>query len=161
MSVVRQILATYRGPGKVIRRMLAAGAREDRALAILIAGCVIVFIAQWPRLAREAHLTEQALNPLLGGALLGWVFLAPLFFYFLAFISHLVSRAFGGSGTAFGARLALFWAFLASMPLLLLHGMIAGFIGAGPALTIVGVLWFAIFGWFWIAGLWEAEWKSA
>ncbi|MEI4195089.1 YIP1 family protein [Roseovarius sp. E0-M6] len=158
MSVSREIVATYRGPGRVIRRLLSDGVHEGRALAILMGACLIVFVAQWPRLSREAHLTGQELNPLLGGALLGWVFIAPLFFYLLAFIIHLLSRAFGGSGTGYGARVALFWAFLASTPLVLLHGLVAGFVGPGPGLLAVGVLWCGVFLWFWIAGTREAEW---
>ncbi|QYX55448.1 YIP1 family protein [Roseovarius sp. SCSIO 43702] len=158
MSVAREIVATYRGPGRVVRRLLASGGHEGRALAILMAACLIIFVAQWPRLAREAHLAERELNPLLGGALLGWLFIAPLFFYALALVAHLVSRAFGGEGSGYAARLALFWALLASTPLILLHGLVAGFIGPGPGLVIVGVLWCAVFLWFWIAGMRAAEW---
>lgn len=161
MSLSREIVASYRGPGRVVRRLLVSGQREGRALAILMGACVIVFVAQWPRLAREAHLTEQELNPLLGGALLGWVFIAPLFFYALALIVHQISRLFGGRGSGYGARIALFWAFLASTPLILLHGMVAGFIGPGPGLAGVGVLWSAVFLWFWGAGLREAEWGES
>lgn len=160
MPVTTDIVATYRGPRRVVRRLLGMGLREDRALAILIAGCAVVFVAQWPRLAREAHLTGQELNPLLGGALLAWIFLAPLMLYALALLSHGLARLVGGRGTAYGARLALFWAFLAASPLILLHGLVAGFIGPGPGLQAVGVIWLAVFGWFWTAGLREAEWST-
>ncbi len=160
MSVSREIVATYRGPGRVVRRLLGAAPNEGRALAILMAACVVVFVAQWPRLSREAHLTDQELNPLLGGALLGWVFIAPLFFYLLAWVSHLLSKLAGGRGTGYGARVALFWAFLAGSPILLLWGLVAGFIGAGPGLNLVGIVWIAVFLWFWIAGLREAEWGT-
>ncbi|WP_120501454.1 YIP1 family protein [Roseovarius sp. EL26] len=158
MSATRDIVATYRGPRAVMRRLLQAGPREDRALVFLICGCLIVFVAQWPRLAREAYLTGQELNPLLGGALLGWVFMAPLFFYALALVSHWVLRLLKGHNTAYEARMALFWAFLASSPLFLLHGLVAGFIGPGPGLLGVGFVWCAIFLWFWIACLQEAGW---
>lgn len=160
MSVSREIVATYRGPGRVVRRLLGAAPNEGRALATLMAACVVVFVAQWPRLSREAYLTDQELNPLLGGALLGWVFIAPLFFYLLAWISHMLSKLAGGRGTGYGARVALFWAFLAGSPILLLWGLIAGFIGAGAGLNLVGILWVAAFLWFWIAGLREAEWGA-
>ena len=96
MPVTRDIIATYRGPRRVVRRLLEMGPREDRALVMLIAACVLVFVAQWPRLAREAHLTEQELNPLLGGALLAWVFIAPLLLYALALLSHGAARLIGG-----------------------------------------------------------------
>jgi len=157
MPVTRDITATYRGPGRVMQRLLQMGQREDRALAILMAACVVVFIAQMPRLAREAHLSGQELNMLLGGTLLAWVIIAPLIFYLLAALSHMVARLLGGKGDWFGARLALFWALLASCPLILLHGLVAGFVGPGPALDIVGLLWLVVFGWFWASGLRQAE----
>ncbi|MGR3462802.1 MAG: YIP1 family protein [Roseovarius sp.] len=160
MPVTRDIIATYRGPRRVMRRLLDMGQREDRALFMLIAACVVVFVAQWPRLAREAHLTGQDLNPLLGGALLAWVFIAPLLLYALALLGHGAARLIGGRGTAYGARLALFWAFLAASPLILLHGLVAGFVGPGPGLQGVGLIWCGVFGWFWLSGLREAEWSG-
>ncbi|WP_197918108.1 YIP1 family protein [Thiosulfatihalobacter marinus] len=156
MSVTGDMLATYRGPRAVVSRLLAAGVREDRALAILMAGCVIVFVAQWPRLAREAYFTGQELNPLMGGALLGWLFVAPLFFYALAMVSYLLLRVLGRRISAYGARVALFWALFAASPLILLHGLVAGFVGPGPALGAVGLIWVAVFLWFWSAGLVQA-----
>lgn len=156
MPVTRDIVATYRGPRTVMRRLLDMGAREDRALAILIGACLVVFIAQWPRLSREAHLTGQEVNPMLGGSLMAWLFLAPLLFYAIAFVSYLVLRTVGWHGTGHGARLALFWAFLAASPLILLHGLVAGFIGPGPAHTLVGATWCGVFLWFWISNLREA-----
>src|SRR6056297_3607009 len=104
MSVSREIVATYRGPGRVIRRLLSDGAHEGRALAILMGACLIVFVAQWPRLSREAHLTGQELNPLLGGALLGWVFIAPLIFYLIAFLSHMVLWVLKRPSTGYATR---------------------------------------------------------
>ena len=157
MPVTTDITATYLRPARVMRRLLAMGQREDRALIFLMVSCVIVFVAQMPRLAREAHLSGQDLDMLMGGALLGWLFLAPLFFYALAGLSHIIARLFGGKGDWYGARLALFWALLASTPLLLLHGLVAGFIGQGPQLQAVGLVWLILFLWFWLAGLRQAE----
>ena len=153
MSVTQDIVATYKGPGRIVARRLAMGQREDRALAILMAGCFTVFIAQMPRLARQAHLEGLELNMLLGSTLLAWVFIMPLFLYIMAFVVHIVLRAFGGRATSFASRLALFWGLLASTPVLLLHGMVAGFIGASAALNAVGILWLLLFSWFWLAGL--------
>ncbi len=158
MPAARDIVATYRGPRAVMRRLLSIGQREDRALVILMAGCVVMFIAQWPRLARQAYLTGEELNPLLGGALLAWAFIAPLILYAIALITHGIARLAGGRGTGFGARMALFWALLAASPLVLLHGLVGGFIGPGPALTAVGAVWLVVFALFWALGLREAEW---
>ncbi|TNF20338.1 MAG: YIP1 family protein [Rhodobacteraceae bacterium] len=157
MSVSQDIVATYRGPGTVVRRLLARGQREDRALAILMAGCLLVFVSQWPRLARQAHVDGSELNPLLGGALLAWLIIAPLIFYGLAAGSHLLAKPLGGRGSFFGARLALFWALLAASPLFLLNGLLAGFVGAGTGPRAVEFLTFVVFLWFWLAGLRAAE----
>lgn len=157
MPVTTDITATYLRPARVMKRLLAMGQREDRALIILMVACVIVFVAQMPRLAREAHVSGQDLDMLMGGALLGWLFLAPLFFYALAGVSHMIARLLGGQGDWYGARLSLFWALLASTPLMLLHGLVAGFIGQGPQLQAVGLIWLVLFLWFWMAGLRQAE----
>lgn len=153
----QDIVATYRGPGAVVRRLLARGQREDRALVILMAGCLVVFISYWPALARRAHLEERELNELLGGALLAWLIIMPLALYALAGMSHAVARILGGKGSYFGARIALFWALLAASPLMLLNGLVAGFIGPGIEQQIVGLSWFVAFIWFWLAGLASAE----
>ena len=155
MPVTQDIVETYRRPRRVVRRLLDVGQREDRALVMLMAGCALTFISQWPRLAREAHLTGQQLNPLLGSALMAWIFLAPLGFYLLAMLTQMVLRALGRKDTGYGTRLSLFWAFLATSPLMLFNGLVAGFIGVGPGLTLVGALWLGAFLWFWLSGLIE------
>lgn len=157
MPVTSDIVATYRGPGRVVRRLLDLGEREDRALVFVMAFCVVAFIAQLPSLSRRAHLEGLELNMLMGGALLGTVIILPLFFYALAFVSFGAARLVGGKGTAYGARVALFWALLSSTPLVLLNGLVAGFIGPGPALTGVGLIWFVVFLWFWLSGLRQAQ----
>jgi Yip1 domain len=158
MALTRDILATYRGPGRVVRRLLDMGQRDDRALMFLMLACGIVFVAQLPRLSREAELTGQELNMLLGASLMAWLAIAPLLLYVLAGLSYLVMRLFGGGkGGAFGARLALFWALLAASPLMLLNGLVAGLIGPGPQLQAIGLIWLVIFLWFWLSGLRETQ----
>lgn len=153
MAATRDIVATYRGPGRVVRRLLGDGLREDRALIYLMIGCLMVFVAQTPRLARQAWQTGEDLGMLMGATLLAWLFIAPLVFYILAGVSQLVLRVFGVKTSAYATRMALFWALLASSPVILLWGLTAGFIGDGLEMTAVGILWVAIFAWFWIGGL--------
>ncbi|NIZ11275.1 YIP1 family protein [Pseudooceanicola sp. HF7] len=160
MSLVLNIAATYRAPRRVVARILAQGEREDRALALVMGGCVAMFVAQLPALAREAFETGAELQMLMGASLMGLVFILPLMLYLLAGLSHLVLRLFGGRGDFYGARVALFWALVAATPLLLLHGMVAGLIGPGGAKSLVGLAWLACFLWFWIAGLVEAEYND-
>lgn len=153
MAVTTDIAASYRGPGAVLRRIFAREASEPRALAFLMGGCAVMFVARWPALAREAHLQDEELTMLMGGTLLATVFFLPLILYALALIVQTGARVFGSPMTGYGSRVALFWALLAASPLMLLNGLVAGFIGPGAALTLVGAVWFAVFMWFWITGL--------
>lgn len=148
------MLATWRGPGRVTGRILAAGENEARALAILLAACGLFFVAQWPEAARRAHLDPTVpLRALLGIRLFAVLFLAPVIFYAMAGISRLVLRVAGLRVSGYGARVALFWALLAVAPAVLLHGLVAGMVGPGAGLQIVGVAVFAAFLWFWTGGL--------
>lgn len=158
MAVTLDILKGWRAPRALIRQKLGQGVREDRALAVLMGACLLFFVAQWPRLSREAFLhPEVPLDARMGGALLGWVFIAPLLFYAVGAASHLVAKVLGGKGTWFSARLALFWALLVVSPLVLLNGLVAGFIGDGPGATVVGVLVLLGFLYLWLSMLIEAE----
>jgi hypothetical protein len=153
MPVTTDIAASYRRPGKVMRDHLERGATEARALAFLMGSCLILFVAQWPGLARQAHLTETELTPQLAAALMATILILPLVLYTLAWITQLGSIAIRRPISGLAARLALFWALLASTPLVLLNGLVEGFIGEGLEQQIVGFLWFVIFLWFWISSL--------
>lgn len=148
------IVASYRGPGKVVRRLVAGPPQEARLLAYLMIGCLLIFVAQLPRLSRDAALdpardiTERA-----SGELIVWMLFAPLAFYGVAALSRLLARAFGGQGDWYGARLALFWALLAAAPLWLLRGLVAGFVGPGLTLDLVGVVALGGFGAIWFFSL--------
>lgn len=156
MAATNDILATYRSPARVIARKTGEGIEENRSFIYLMIGCLMMFVGQLPRLARQAHLTGEDLQMLMGGTLMAWLFIAPLLFYVLAFVVYLVAKPFGGTLTTPGARLALFWALLAASPLVLLWGLTAGFVGPGPAMTAVGLIWTACFLWFWISGTFTA-----
>lgn len=162
MSVTQRMLASWRRPRQVMRAMLDQGQREDRALAILIAACLLIFVAQLPGLSRAAHLNPDIeFNGRLAGALMATLFLVPLFAYLVAGISHVIARLFGGGGTFYSNRLAFFWSMLAIAPLMLLHGLVAGFIGPGPAEKIVGTLVFLGFMFQWGNALIVAEARNA
>lgn len=158
MSMVRRVMASWRRPRQVMRELLAGPPREDRALVILMLACVIIFIAQWPGLSRAAHFDPSVpLDARMSGALMGTIFLVPLFAYLLAAVSHLAAKLAGGKGTHFTARMALFWALLAVSPLMLLQGLVAGFLGAGAAGTVLGLIVLAGFLFQWGNALLVAE----
>ncbi|MEM9855515.1 MAG: YIP1 family protein [Pseudomonadota bacterium] len=157
MPVTSDIVQSYRRPRSVMRRLLDAGQREDRAIAILVGGCLMFFVASWPRLARQAETTGEDLAQLLAYALFGTIFILPLLCYGIAALSHLIARLIGGKGSWYGARLAFFWSLLATSPVLLLWGLTLGFIGPSLQSQIVSLLWFGVFILFWSINLREAE----
>ena len=164
MAVTTDIIRTWRGPRAVMRDLLADGKREDRALAYLIVFCLLVFVAQWPRLARQAAGFDLApgaeprdLLQMMTYELFAWITVWPLLLYALAGLSHLLAKLFRGRGTFYTARLALFWSLLASVPLLLLYGLMAGFLGPVAGTHLVGATWVAAFLWIWVQSMREAE----
>lgn len=162
MSMTGRILASWRAPRPVVRGLLAAGVREDRAFAMLFVACLLMFVAQMPRLAREAHFDPSVpLDARIGGALMAMMFMVPLIAYLVAGISHVVAKLLGGQGSFYTARVALFWSLLTVAPLMLLQGLVAGFIGPGPQATVLGVLVALGFLWQWGNGLVAAEQAAA
>ena len=164
MAVTTDIIRTWRGPRAVMRDLLADGKREDRALAYLIVFCLLVFVAQWPRLARQAAGFDLApgaeprdLLQMMTYELFAWITVWPLLLYALAGLSHLLAKLFRGRGTFYTARLALFWSLLASVPLLLLYGLMAGFLGPVVGTHLVGATWVVAFLWIWVQSMREAE----
>jgi hypothetical protein len=164
MAVTNDILRTWRAPRAVMRDLLAMGQREDRAIAYLMAACFVIFIAQWPRLSRKAAgfdllpgTETPELSQLMAYEFLAWLMVWPLAFYIIAAASHLVAKAFGGKGTWYTARLALFWTLLATTPLLLLYGLMAGFLGPVAGTRLVGAAWLLAFAVIWWQSLRTAE----
>ncbi len=157
MSVSRDMIRTWRAPRAVIRKLLAMGKREDRALAFLMGGCFIVFISQWPALARQAHITGEEMSQLVAYSLLGWIFIWPLLFYGLAAVAHLIAKVLGGKGTFFTARLAMFWTLLATSPAGLFYGLLLGLNGAVAGTHFIGGLWLVAFAVILLLTLTEAE----
>lgn len=159
MSVSRDIAQSYLWPRRVIRRHMQRGLSEGRVIIFLLSACFLIYISQWPRLSREAYLdAEIPLEGRMIAAMWAWVFVAPLLFYIIAWISYLFARILGGAGTGLGARLALFWTLLVLVPVWLLYGLVSGFVGAGMQLNIVGGILAAAFFWIWISALIETQW---
>ena len=154
MSVVLDIVRTYRAPRDTLARRIGSQVREDRALAVLMGACILIFVAQWPRLAREAHLDgEIGFDARLAGALFAWLFMAPLMFYVLSLLVQGALRLFRCKADGYSVRMALFWGLLAAAPLFLFTGLTAGFVGPGPALNLVGGLAFGALVVFWVSGI--------
>lgn len=164
MSISNDVFRAWVRPRAVMRRLLDAGERENRALAILMAGCLLIFVAQWPRLVRlsegidlPAGAEMQELSQLIAYSLVSWLIVWPLIFYIAAGITRILARVVRGKGTGYGARLAMFWAVLASTPAALLYGLLAGFNGETVGTQAVGAVWLVGFVWIWVQSLRESE----
>ena len=129
MSVVTSISKTYHKPIQTYSKMFAAGASEKENLAYLVGGCVISFVAQWPAQSRQAFINQQPINELMGAILLSNLFLLPLFFYLFSIIFYFCANILGSNILAVELRLIIFWAYLATAPILLLVGLVEGFFG--------------------------------
>ena len=152
MALVPDIARTYRSPVAVQAGKIATG-REDLALMYLMIACFLIFVGQWPAQQRVAMATGVELQPLIGASLMAWVFVAPVLLYVIALLVAWGTRIAGRGIGGFAARMTLFWALLAAVPLWLLFGLTQGMVGPGPALSAVGLVAFAAFALFWAAGL--------
>lgn len=154
MAISSDILRSYRAPRAVLRDRLALDRREARALFYLMLACGLIYVAQWPRLARQSHLSDEIpFDGLMAGALFGWLFLAPLFFYAVGALLGLVLRFLRRGADPFAARLALFWALLAVSPLFMVQGAIAAVTGPGVVSLLSGLAVLAAFVVILLAGL--------
>ena len=168
MGVAADIMRSYlAGPLPVFREHLARGPIEARSLAFLMIGSLLGWVAQLPRFVREAG-ANRLLEPpgpefdqLAGTGFFVWMMVLPLVFYFLAWVTHLVSRALGGNGTSATARLAMFWSWLTAAPMVMLAGVSYSLTGASAFTNLAGILWIAVFVAFWWLSQREAAGKPA
>lgn len=162
MALTSDILRTYRAPRAVMRDLLGQGQREDRALMFIMLFGALNFLAQLPRVQRQAHLdADVVFQEQMGGVLFASVFAVPLLAYAIAALLHLGLRAFRRPSTWFSARLVLFWSLLAVAPLTLIQGILQGFVGVGGAGAVFGIGVALVFLWFVIAGIREAALETA
>ena len=148
MSVISSIYDSYRRPETVYQSFVTDHFEEKTALGFLAGGCLLAFISRWPTAARDAYFSDQALDMLLGAALFAWIFIAPLLFYALAGVLTLLLFIGGLRNIGLPLRLSLFWSFLAAAPLMLIYGLVSGFLGRGVLTNLIGVLWLGVFLWF-------------
>lgn len=157
MAVTNDIVQGWFNPKAVMQRHLQRGKSEPFAFSLLVAFLVLTFVSLWPFLSRLSLLqTDVPMVQRLVGAGLALLATIP-FWYLLAWLSRLLAKALGGQGSFYTARLALFAALLTVTPGMLLQGLVAGIIGQGRQLTLVGVIVALAFVWIWLSMLIEAE----
>lgn len=181
MSVTTDIPRAWIRPRAVMARRFSQGPDEKIAFVYLAVFSVLGFVSQLPGLVRRSResnpeweaelvseaarvgvaiptdLTDAKFEALFSGAVMGWIFIVPLFFYILAFCSHLLAKLVGGKGDGLRARVALFWSALAVTPMMLLLGLTTGFVGDGPAQALVALTVLCGFIWIWLNSLYVAE----
>jgi hypothetical protein len=160
MAAVDDIRRSYRAPRAVMREHLARLKSEPRAMTFLLAALIVIFIGQWPRLSRTAFEADQPMVGLVMATGLSLLAMVPVF-YGIAALTHLIAKLLGGEGSFYRCRLALFWALFAVSPLMLLQGLVAGFIGAGQQANVLGYFVGLVFVLIWGAGLRVAEFEGA
>ena len=157
MSVTADIVQGWLRPKAVMRQHLARPVSEPFAFSLLVAFLVLAFVSLWPFMSRLSLQQPQVpmVQRLVGA---GLALLASIpFWYGVAALSHWLAKIFGGRGSFYRARLALFVALVVVTPAMLLQGLVAGMIGPGPALTAVGVIAGLVFVIFWAQALIEVE----
>lgn len=164
MAVTTDIVRAWRNPRAVMRSLLDAGRREDRALIFVMGACFVIFVAQWPRLSRKAAGFDipsgsdvPELSQLVAYEFMAWIMVWPLMLYFLGSLLHFFAKAIGGKGSYYSARLALFWSLLATTPAALFYGLCTGFLGSTASTQLVGAVWIAAFVAIFFASFYEAE----
>lgn len=155
-SLAGDALRIWRRPGEVFARRLAQ-ASEAGAFGVLMAACLVIFVGQWPRLAREAHLAGEAagggmtaLRTLVAVNLVGMLLVAPLVLMGVAALAARIAALLGRRLAPLAARMALGWALLATAPLMLAQGIVSGLVGQGALVASLGVVVLAAFLWLWL-----------
>jgi hypothetical protein len=140
-----------------MRRHIQRGVSEPFAFSLLVSFLVLAFVSLWPLLSRQS--LQQPEVPMVQRLVAaGLALLASVPFWYLgAAISRWLAKLMGGQGSHYRSRLALFASLLCVSPAILLQGLVAGMIGAGPQLTLVQTVVGAGFLWIWISMVWEAE----
>ena len=104
MAVTSDIVATYRGPGKVMSGLLAQGRNEVRVLMFALMAGLLIFVALSPYQARAAHLDpEGPLAVRQYWSAFFWIFVMPMLLYGLAAMVWAISRIAGQRLTGFRA----------------------------------------------------------
>lgn len=159
MSLVRDIIGSYRSPRKTVRAQLNAGVREEVNLFYVMMFGLMNFVSQLPNIAKTAATTSQSLAGLTAQQFVASVFMMPLMLYVIAAVVHMIMRVFNSKATYGEARRVLFWAALVTVPFVLILGIVSAFFSLNVTLA-VSILTLLVFCWQWTYGLTESEFPA-
>ena len=115
MSIVSNIFFSYFSPVKIFNDRIIKKT-EGQLFGILVFGCLITLISQFPLLY---YRPLSSLDPLIGmfsANLVAVLFITPLFFYVCSGSFFLVFRLFKFRLTSLHSRISLFWSFTLVSP---------------------------------------------
>ncbi len=120
-----EIVNAYGGLRASMRKQIERKHGEERLLALVMFDSFAIFLSFLPTLLAQPIGPDQSI----AAGIIMWffvvMFFAPLLFYGVAAISHIIARFFGATGPFFGARHAFFWMLVVISPILLLKAMLA------------------------------------
>lgn len=121
----------------------------------LLAACLITFLSTLPVSMRESLGSDISFESLMVAAFFAWVFIAPLAFYVVALVF------WGGlwvflSIPSHQVRAVIFQAFFNTAPILLIFGIVRGYLGTGTPSLMIGAVWAGTLFWHLGLGLREA-----
>lgn len=163
MTVTREIVRAYRGFGASMQRQIDSGVTEGRILAYGVFASLITFVARAPSLIKVSQVAAATASEnvswvaIFSTNLITSFFFGLLLLYGLAAISHIIAKAFGGKGSFFLARLALFWSLLVISPLALISTVIKTAFPFAALETTLSIALTVMFVFAWITSLIIAE----
>ncbi len=160
MSLVGEIAQAYRAPAATMRRQMAKSG-EERILLFAFVFCFLSFIARLPELAMLTGTLDSDVpySARVGAMFVSTVLMAPLMMYLIAALSHLALRLFGGQASWQQARLALMWAALVSVPLVLIGGAVK-VLAPPPLIWVATGATAVVFLWQWVICLRVVEFPT-
>jgi hypothetical protein len=125
-----EIINAYGGLRASMRQQLNRAPGEEHLLAVLVYGCFVVFLSFLPRLL-ATDLSQTPDQSMAAGVIMWFfvvMFFLPLVLYGVAWVSHIVAKAFGATSSSKDARHALFWSLAVLSPILIAKAMLTSFL---------------------------------
>ena len=135
-------------------RQISLAYGEETLLFYVAISCLVAFIADLPSALAFVAERAETINPVthIAGRFVAFVMFGALFLYGLAAFQHVIAKyAFSGSGDHRKSRIALFWALILGLPLILLQTIADQALTLTGNLAAAGALRLVVFGiWLWI-----------
>lgn len=138
MSLVLNIVRTYRRPRAVVKGLISQELREPQVFFFNALFCVLVLFVQLPVLSLRADTSSMSYEELRSGTIMGVLFVLPLLLYGLALVLGGVLRVLRNPAPGLWVRLALFWSLLAVTPLMMVHSALSATLGQTEAVIGFG-----------------------